>query len=205
MSASLVGSEMCIRDRLNAYKATSISGFSSIHGKKGSDFVSLGPINQPLSRSHIEEVISECIKNKITSVDVLGFEYEMGLFPTIQEDAKAKGLRLTYKQIPMAVFDKRAVSKGEIVFHDVAFIEFKPHIDNRKLSIELTDFAVFYNENNLFTGDTLFSLGCGRIFEGTYDEMFVSLNKIKSLPGDTKIYCGHEYTCLLYTSPSPRD
>ena len=134
---------------LNAYKATSISGFSSIHGKKGSDFVSLGPINQPLSRSHIEEVISECIKNKITSVDVLGFEYEMGLFPTIQEDAKAKGLRLSYKQIPMEVFDKRAVSKGEIVFHDVAYIEFKPHIDNRKLSIELTDFAVFYNENNL--------------------------------------------------------
>jgi len=49
----------------------------------------------------------------------------------------------------MEVFDKRAVSKGEVVFHDVAYIEFKPHINNRKLSIELTDFAVFYNENNL--------------------------------------------------------
>ena len=52
----------------------------------------------------------------------------------------------------------------------------------------------FFNEKLIFTGDTLFSLGCGRIFEGTYDEMFVSLNKIKNLPGDTKIYCGHEYT-----------
>ena len=73
----------------------------------------------------------------------------MGLFPTIQEEAKSKGLRLAYKQIPMEVFDKRAVSKGEIIFHDVAYIEFKPHINNRKLFIELTDFAVFYNENNL--------------------------------------------------------
>ena len=45
-----------------------------------------------------------------------------------------------------------------------------------------------------FTGDTLFSLGCGRIFEGTYEQMFSSLNKIKNLPKDTKIYCGHEYT-----------
>ena len=48
--------------------------------------------------------------------------------------------------------------------------------------------------NALFTGDTLFSLGCGRIFEGTYEEMYQSLNKLKKFPNDTKIYCGHEYT-----------
>ncbi|MDA9717404.1 hydroxyacylglutathione hydrolase [Candidatus Pelagibacter sp.] len=48
--------------------------------------------------------------------------------------------------------------------------------------------------NALFTGDTLFSLGCGRIFEGTYTEMFNSLNKMKKFPKKTKIYCGHEYT-----------
>ena len=52
----------------------------------------------------------------------------------------------------------------------------------------------FYNEKLLFTGDTLFSLGCGRIFEGTYEQMFSSLNKIKTMPLDTQIYCGHEYT-----------
>jgi len=134
---------------LEAYKATSIDGFATIHGKKGGNFVSLGPINQPLSRNHVGEVISECLKNNITTVDILGFEYEMGLFPTIQEEAKSKGLRLSYKQIPMEVFDKRAVSKGEVVFHDVAYIEFKPHFKSNKLSIELVDFAVFYNEDNL--------------------------------------------------------
>ena len=52
----------------------------------------------------------------------------------------------------------------------------------------------FFNEKIIFTGDTLFSLGCGKIFEGTYKEMFASLSKIKDLPEDTKIYCGHEYT-----------
>ncbi len=52
----------------------------------------------------------------------------------------------------------------------------------------------FFQEKLVFTGDTLFSLGCGKIFEGTYKEMFESLNKIKSLPEETKIYCGHEYT-----------
>ena len=52
----------------------------------------------------------------------------------------------------------------------------------------------FFKEKLVFTGDTLFSLGCGRIFEGTYKQMFESLKKIKSLPEETKIYFGHEYT-----------
>jgi len=62
----------------------------------------------------------------------------------------------------------------------------------------------FEKEKIAFTGDTLFSLGCGRIFEGDHKQMLDSLNKIKKLPRDTKIYCGHEYTyknaefCLKY-------
>jgi len=62
----------------------------------------------------------------------------------------------------------------------------------------------FEKEKIIFTGDTLFSLGCGKIFEGTHKQMLTSLNKIKELPKDTKIYCGHEYTyknaefCMKY-------
>ena len=52
----------------------------------------------------------------------------------------------------------------------------------------------FFKEKKIFTGDTLFSLGCGRIFEGTYEQMFNSLKRIKKLPKNTEIYCGHEYT-----------
>ena len=54
----------------------------------------------------------------------------------------------------------------------------------------------FYSKDEkiLFTGDTLFSLGCGKVFEGTHLEMLTSLNLIKKFPLDTLIYCGHEYT-----------
>ena len=52
----------------------------------------------------------------------------------------------------------------------------------------------FFQDKIVFTGDTLFSLGCGRIFEGSYSDMFESLKKIKSLPEETRVYCGHEYT-----------
>jgi hydroxyacylglutathione hydrolase len=46
----------------------------------------------------------------------------------------------------------------------------------------------------LFCGDTLFSVGCGRVFDGTMDALFQSLQVLKTLPNDTKIYCAHEYT-----------
>ena len=60
------------------------------------------------------------------------------------------------------------------------------------------DHIAFYSFNNgepiLFCGDTLFAGGCGRVFEGTYKQMFDSLKKISSYPQETKVYCGHEYT-----------
>ena len=80
--------------------------------------------------------------------------------------------------------------------------------DNQEFKIGLLNFTTifipghtkghiafyFKKEKMLFTGDTLFSLGCGRVFEGTYEQMFQSLGKLKNLPSDTKVYCGHEYT-----------
>jgi hydroxyacylglutathione hydrolase len=64
----------------------------------------------------------------------------------------------------------------------------------------------FEKEKIVFTGDTLFSLGCGRIFEGDHKQMLESINRIKKLPKNTSIYCGHEYTyknaefCIKYDS-----
>jgi hydroxyacylglutathione hydrolase len=52
----------------------------------------------------------------------------------------------------------------------------------------------FERAKAVFTGDTLFSLGCGRLFEGTPQQMWTSLSKLRRLPGDTRVYCGHEYT-----------
>jgi hydroxyacylglutathione hydrolase len=60
------------------------------------------------------------------------------------------------------------------------------------------DHIAYYCENNgsplLFCGDTLFSAGCGRVFEGTFEQMYHSIQKLKNLPKNTQIYCGHEYT-----------
>ena len=54
--------------------------------------------------------------------------------------------------------------------------------------------VAYYGAGALFCGDTLFACGCGRLFEGTADQMYTSLGKLAALPDDTKVYCGHEYT-----------
>ncbi len=54
--------------------------------------------------------------------------------------------------------------------------------------------VAYYSHNFVFSGDTLFTAGCGRLFEGTPSQMYISLNKFKDLPDKTLLYCGHEYT-----------
>lgn len=134
---------------LRAYKAQPLEGESFFHGKNAGRLVVVGPINLPVGRLFVEEVITECRKRGASRVDVLAFEFEMGLFPAVLEEAKQKGIDLTPKQIPPEVFDKRAVEKGQVVFFDISFIEATPRYhkkDKFTLQIELTDFSVYYTQ-----------------------------------------------------------
>ena len=133
---------------LHAYRAEAVNQFHTFQGKKAGRLVSVGPVNLPVTRLFVEEIILECRQKHITKVDVLGFEFEMGLFPTIVDEAKAKGIDLAMKYIPRDVFDKRAVEKNQVVFHDVSFIEVKPHVKKKSIAIELTDFSVFYSQDS---------------------------------------------------------
>ena len=134
---------------LCAYRAERTEGFSAFHGKKSGRFVVIGPVNLPVTRLFVEEIILECRKKHITKVDILGFEFEMGLFPNVLDEARAKGIDIAPKYIPADVFDKRAVEKNQVVFHDVSYIEVKPHIKMNSVAVELTDFSVFYSQDSI--------------------------------------------------------
>lgn len=134
---------------LHAYRAEKTEGFRTFHGKKGGRLVVVGPVNLPVTRLFVEEVILECRKKHITKVDILGFEFEMGLFPNVLDEAKAKGIDILPKYIPADVFDRRAVEKNQVVFHDVSFIEVKPHVKKNTVAVELTDFSVFYSQDSI--------------------------------------------------------
>ena len=114
---------------LRAYRAEKTTNFACFHGKKAGRLVAVGPVNLPVTRLFVEEIILECRKKHITKVDILGFEFEMGLFPNVLDEARAKGIDIAPKYIPAEVFDKRAVEKNQVVFHDVSYIEIKPLIN----------------------------------------------------------------------------
>lgn len=162
---------------LKSYKAEAIEGTSTFHGKKAGRMVAVGPVNLPVTRLFVEEVINECRQKHITRADILAFEFEMGLFPNILDEAKGKGIDLAMKHIPREVFDKRAVEKGQVVFHDVSFIEVKPHIKKNTVAVELTDFSVFYNqdilaevEESLKNGGSKIVIEQGKIIKVTKDK-----------------------------------
>ncbi|KAF0218456.1 MAG: adenine specific DNA methylase [Geobacteraceae bacterium] len=148
---------------LRAYKAEGITGFAAFHGKKAGRMVVVGPVNLPVTRLFVEEIILECRQKHITRVDLLAFDFEMGLFPNILEDARAKGIDIAPKYIPAEVFDKRAIEKNQVVFHDVAAIEVKPHVRKNSIAIELTDFSVHHSQGSIATAEESLKNGGNRI------------------------------------------
>lgn len=134
---------------LSAYKAEPIDSFNEFVGKKRDRLIAVGSIDTPITSGLLEKIVSECQEKKITKVDVLGFDYEMGID---FEASKRLGIDIQFKVIPREVFDKKAIEKGQVKFYDVAYIEVKPVIRGRgnikEIAIELTDFSVFYNQDN---------------------------------------------------------
>jgi DNA modification methylase len=134
---------------LSAYKAEPVESFINVVGKKRDRLVAIGPINLPVSSKFIREVVEECRQKNLTKIDVLGFDYEMGMNFSEYAD---EGIDVSFKIIPREVFDKRAVERGQVNFYDVAYIDVKPIVTGRgnmkELCVELTDFSVFYNQDN---------------------------------------------------------
>lgn len=141
---------------LSAYKAEAVESFAHIVGKKRDRLVAVGPINLPVSQKFIQEIVAELKDKNISKVDVLGFDYEMGL---IFDDFITQGVDIAFKIIPREVFDKRAVERGQVNFYDVAYVDVKPIVtgkgNTKELSIELTDFSVFYNQDNADVDEAL--------------------------------------------------
>jgi adenine-specific DNA-methyltransferase len=134
---------------LEAYKAKKITGHSSLHGNKAGRFIHVGPLDVPVTQTRLIEIFEECQQKLYSQVDVLGFEFEMGLTPQFIQELKEKGVAITLKYIPKDVFDKRAVAKGQAKFFDVAYLNTKETVKGNTLTIELTDFVTHYSQDDV--------------------------------------------------------
>jgi len=134
---------------LEGYKAKRVKGFKILQGQKGQRFVYVGPIDFPVTKAIIDDIYKECQEKLITNVDVLGFEFEMGLKPYVEQEMRNAGVNLKLKNIPREVFDRRAVEKGQAKFYDVAYLEVEPIIKERVVKVKLKDFITSFTQDDL--------------------------------------------------------
>lgn len=137
---------------LRAYAAQPAEQTPPFHGRKGQAFVLVGPVDAPVTEAQVAEAVTAARALNVRAVDVLGFEFEMGLSPRLPDEARAKGVQLVLRYIPKDVFDRRAVEKGQVTFHDLAYVEAKANVTskrNRTVTVSLTDFGVFYRQEDI--------------------------------------------------------
>jgi len=132
---------------LDAYKAKKIESLGILKGVKNNRAVAIGPFNLQVTRLFVEEVIKECALKKITTADILGFEFEMGLFPNIRDVASKQGVDLNCLYIPNDIFDKKAVKKHQIIFYNTAYIDAQIITKKDEFSVKLKGYSVFDSDN----------------------------------------------------------
>lgn len=167
-----------------AYFAQRITGYSTLHAKKSNRFIHIGPVDMPVTQSRLTQIFDECKENIITSVDVLGFDFEMGLQPRIIQEYKEKGVDVKLKIIPKDVFDPRAVEKKQVKFYDVSYLDAKAILEGNIVSVQLTDFVTNYTQDDIEEIQQSIKKGSkvvienGQIVKITKDENGIITNEI---------------------------
>ena len=134
---------------LEAYKAKRIDNTPLLHGIKGDRFVHIGALDMPVTQTRLEDLFEACRSRMITAVDVLGFEFEMGLTPQYLQKLSEQGVDFRLKYIPRDVFDRRAVERNQVHFYDVAYLDAQCKVANRSLTVSLSNFVSNYTQDDL--------------------------------------------------------
>lgn len=171
---------------LQAYGAARSEQLPGFHGVKGNACVLVGPLDAPVTQSDVREAIAAAKRQGITRLDILGFEFEMGIKPAMADEAKDDGLTLTLRYIPNDVFDRRAIAKGQVKFFDVGYLEVKPRQDKKgSVTIELSDFGVFYAQEDADTAAAGLKNGGSRVVIDSGQVVRVSKDKKGVIRKDT--------------------
>jgi adenine-specific DNA-methyltransferase len=127
---------------VSLYGGTPTTGFTSIHGTVGPRAVHVGAVDAPVSAAEIKDALDEAKTAGHVGLDVLGWEWELGLHDVIEDEARARGIDLRLRRIPREVMDPRAVASGEVVFHELAYVKVATTVRKRAVSVTLEDFVL---------------------------------------------------------------
>ena len=96
----------------------------------------------PVTLAEIKEALDEARAAGHPRLDVLGWEFELGLNELVQDEARFRGISLQVRRIPREVMDPRVIAAGEVVFHELAYLAVDTRVKKRSVTVELTDFVL---------------------------------------------------------------
>lgn len=127
---------------LELYAAQPGREFQFLHGTREGRAVYVGNVDAPVTQAEIMDAIDEARTSGFTEVDVLGWEFEMGLHELIEDEIGGLGVALRLRRIPREVMEPRAVVAGDVVFHELAYARVEAAVHGRVVTVRLTDFAL---------------------------------------------------------------
>ena len=127
---------------LDLYHAEPTAGLIHIHGQRGGRMIHVGAADAPVTLSEIRDAICECSKIRQAKLDVLGWEWEMGLHDVVEAESKRSGVNLRLLHIPREAMDKRAVEAGDVHFYELAYLEVEPDVKDKKARFRLKNFVI---------------------------------------------------------------
>ena len=126
---------------LDLYGARPVPGFAHLHGERAGRMVHVGATDAPVTGAELRAAIEECVENGFASLDVLGWEWEMGLNPAYRDElATQYGVDTHLYNIPREVMDARAVDAGDVHFFELSVAEVEARVDGREATLALTGF-----------------------------------------------------------------
>lgn len=127
---------------LDLYKAEPTAGLVQIHGQRGGRMIHVGAADAPVTLAEIREAVEECRKIRQDKLDILGWEWEMGLHDVIEAESRRTGTSLRLLQIPREAMDKRAVDAGDVHFFELAYLEIENEIKGKQVRLKLKNFVI---------------------------------------------------------------
>jgi adenine-specific DNA-methyltransferase len=127
---------------VHLYRGEPVRGFSHLHGKKAGRMVHVGAVDAPVTLSEINEALDECAANRFRGLDVLGWEWEMGLHDLVTVEGRKRGVDLRLLTIPREVMDPRAVEAGDIEFYELAYLDVALERRGSEAQVVLKNFII---------------------------------------------------------------
>jgi len=127
---------------LKLYRAESISGYTTLHGKKAGRTVHIGAVDSIVTEREIRDTVKECSSAGIKAVDILGWDFEMGLHDLVDTIGDEYSVKIHLVQIPREALEIKDAAKEKIRFFDLNFLEIEHKLNGKSLAIGLKDFVI---------------------------------------------------------------